>query len=133
MFSGNQILFNVVDGVIRIGSVPAVYPGVQCCGPILSASISYHGAEHKTVFAFESRGPLTVGKCAELCNTRFSALCRSGFLTMSMLISMLVYMQIPATTFWARFGFIALLPVIAGLSYEMILSPPSMLRRCLPC
>ena len=38
-----------------------------------------------------------------------------------MLISMLVYMVIPVTTFWARFGIrIALLPVIAGVSYEMI-------------
>ena len=38
-----------------------------------------------------------------------------------MLIAMDVYMMVPATTFWARFAFrIALLPVIAGLSYELI-------------
>jgi len=38
-----------------------------------------------------------------------------------MLISIFVYMAIPVTTFWARFGIrIALLPVIAGLSYEII-------------
>jgi uncharacterized protein YqhQ len=38
-----------------------------------------------------------------------------------MIISILIYMMIPVTTFWARFGIrIALLPVIAGLSYEMI-------------
>jgi uncharacterized protein YqhQ len=38
-----------------------------------------------------------------------------------MLISIFVYMAVPVTTFWARFGIrIALLPVIAGLSYEII-------------
>jgi uncharacterized protein YqhQ len=38
-----------------------------------------------------------------------------------MIISMFVYMLIPVTTFWARFGIrIALLPVITGISYEII-------------
>jgi len=38
-----------------------------------------------------------------------------------MLISIFVYMVIPVTTFWARFGIrVALLPVIAGVSYEII-------------
>ncbi len=53
--------------------------------------------------------------------TTFHPRCGTSFLMTVMLISMLVYMLIPATTFWARFGFrIALLPVIAGVSYEMI-------------
>jgi len=47
--------------------------------------------------------------------------CGTSFLMTVMIISMLVYMAIPVHTFWARFGIrIALLPVIAGVSYEII-------------
>ncbi len=47
--------------------------------------------------------------------------CGTSFLMTVMLISIVVYTLIPVTTFWARFGIrIALLPVIAGVSYEII-------------
>ncbi len=115
---GNQILFNVVDGVIRIGLFLLFIWGVSLWADIKRV-YQYHGAEHKTVFAFESRDPMTV-ESAQAYST-FHPRCGTSFLMTVMLISMLVYMLIPATTFWARFGFrIALLPVIAGLSYEMI-------------
>jgi uncharacterized protein YqhQ len=47
--------------------------------------------------------------------------CGTSFLMTVMIISIVVYTLVPATTFWARFGArIALLPVIAGVSYEII-------------
>jgi uncharacterized protein YqhQ len=114
----NQIMFNVVDGIIRIGLFLLFIWGVSLFADIRRV-YQYHGAEHKTVFAFESRSPLTVPN-AQAYST-FHPRCGTSFLMTVMLISMLVYMLIPATTFWARFGFrIALLPVIAGISYEMI-------------
>jgi uncharacterized protein YqhQ len=79
----------------------------------------YHGAEHKTVFAFENGDPLTTG--AVQTYPTFHPRCGTSFLMTVMIISIFVYMLFPVTTFWARFGLrIALLPVITGVSYEII-------------
>ena len=56
---GNQVLFNLVDGIIRIALFLLFIWGVSLMPDILRV-YQYHGAEHKTVFAFESRDPLTV-------------------------------------------------------------------------
>jgi uncharacterized protein YqhQ len=115
---GNQILFNVVDGGIRIGLFLLFIWGISLMSDIKRV-YQYHGAEHKTVFAFENSDPLTVKNAQAY--TTFHPRCGTSFLMTVMLIAMFTYMLIPATTFWARFGFrIALLPVIAGVSYELI-------------
>ena len=115
---GNQIAFNVVDGVIRIALFLLFIWGISLW-PDIRRVFQYHGAEHKTVFAFESHDPLTV-KNAQSYST-FHPRCGTSFLMTVMLIAMFVYMLVPATTFWARFAFrVALLPVIAGVSYELI-------------
>ncbi len=115
---GNQILFNVVDGVIRIAIFLLFIWGISFWADIRRV-YQYHGAEHKTVFAFESSDPLTVNNAQKF--TTFHPRCGTSFLMTVMLISMVVYMLVPATTFWARFASrIALLPVIAAVSYEMI-------------
>src|SRR5271169_585389 len=54
---GSQVLFNVVDGVIRILLFLLFIWGVSLM-PDIRRVYQYHGAEHKTVFAFESRNPL---------------------------------------------------------------------------
>jgi len=114
----NQVLFNVVDGVIRIALFLLFIWGVSLMPDILRV-YQYHGAEHKTVFAFESRDPLTIEN-AQAYST-FHPRCGTSFLMTVMLISILIYMLFPAQTFVTRFLLrIALLPVIAGLSYEMI-------------
>ncbi|HUI84003.1 MAG TPA: DUF1385 domain-containing protein [Candidatus Binatia bacterium] len=115
---GNQILFNMVDGVIRIALFLLFIWGISLWADIRRV-YQYHGAEHKTVFAFEHNDPLTV-KNAQAYST-FHPRCGTSFLMTVMLIAMFIYMLIPATTFWARFASrIALLPVIAAVSYELI-------------
>jgi uncharacterized protein YqhQ len=117
IFSG-QIMFNLVDGVIRIGLFLLFIWGVSLFKDIRRV-YEYHGAEHKTVYAFENGDPLGVAEVQKY--STYHPRCGTSFLMTVMLISMLVYMLIPVTTFWARFGIrIALLPVIAGVSYEMI-------------
>jgi len=117
VFSG-QIMFNLVDGLIRIGLFLVFIWGVSLFRDIRRV-YEYHGAEHKTVYAFENGDPLGVAHVQKY--STFHPRCGTSFLMTVMLISMLVYMVIPVTTFWARFGIrIALLPVIAGVSYEMI-------------
>lgn len=115
---GQQIIFNLVDGVIRIGMFLLFVWGVSLWKDIRRV-YEYHGAEHKTVFAFENGDPLETRAVQKY--STFHPRCGTSFLMTVMIISMLVYMAIPAHTFWARFGIrIALLPVIAGLSYEII-------------
>ena len=113
-----QIMFNLVDGVIRIGLFLLFIWGVSLFKDIRRV-YQYHGAEHKTVYAFENGDPLQIAEVQKY--STFHPRCGTSFLMTVMLISMLVYMLVPVTTFWARFGIrIALLPLIAGVSYEMI-------------
>jgi len=115
---GSQVLFNVVDGVIRIALFLLFIWGVSLMPDILRV-YQYHGAEHKTVFAFESHDPLEP-KNVQAYST-FHPRCGTSFLMTVMLISIVIYMLFPVHGFVAKFLLrIALLPVIAGLSYEMI-------------
>ena len=115
---GGQIMFNLVDGVIRLVLFLLFIWGVSLWSDIRRV-YQYHGAEHKTVYAFENGDPLTTTEVQKY--STFHPRCGTSFLMTVMLISIGFYMLIPVTTFWARFGVrIALLPVIAGVSYEII-------------
>lgn len=115
---GQQFVFNLVDGLIRIAMFLLFVWGVSLWKDIRRV-YEYHGAEHKTVFAFENGDPLQTAAVQKY--TTYHPRCGTSFLMTVMIISMVVYMFIPVTTFWARFGErIALLPVIAGVSYEII-------------
>jgi uncharacterized protein YqhQ len=117
-FFAGQIMFNLVDGVIRMLLFLLFVWGVSLFRDIRRV-YEYHGAEHKTVFAFEAGKPMEVGEAQKF--TTFHPRCGTSFLMTVMLISILVYTLVPVTTFWARFGVrLALLPVITGLSYEII-------------
>jgi uncharacterized protein YqhQ len=115
---GQQIMFNLVDGLIRIAMFLLFVWGVSLWKDIRRV-YEYHGAEHKTVFAFENGDPLNNANVQKY--STYHPRCGTSFLMTVMIISMLVYMAIPVHTFWARFGIrIALLPLIAGVSYEII-------------
>jgi uncharacterized protein YqhQ len=115
---GQQIVFNLVDGVIRIALFLFFIWAVSLWRDIHRV-YEYHGAEHKTVYAFENGDPLETSAVQKY--STYHPRCGTSFLMTVMLISILVYTVIPVTTFWARFAVrIALLPVIAGLSYEII-------------
>ena len=115
---GEQFVFNLVDGLIRIGLFLLFVWGVSLFKDIRRV-YEYHGAEHKTVYAFENGDPLNTVAIQKY--STYHPRCGTSFLMTVMIISMLVYMAIPVHTFWARFGIrIALLPLIAGASYEII-------------
>ena len=118
----NPIMFNLVDGVIRIALFLLFIWGVSLMKDIRRV-YEYHGAEHKTVFAFENGDPLDTGAVQKY--STYHPRCGTSFLMTVMIFSILVYIVanaiFPVTTFWARFATrIVLLPVIAGLSYEII-------------
>jgi len=115
---GGRIIFNLIDGGIRLALFLLFIWGVSLWKDIRRV-YEYHGAEHKTVFAFEDGKPLEVGEVQKY--STYHPRCGTSFLMTVMLISIGFYMLIPYTTFWARFASrIALLPIIAGVSYEII-------------
>jgi uncharacterized protein YqhQ len=115
---GQQFVFNLVDGLIRIAMFLLFVWGVSLWKDIRRV-YEYHGAEHKTVFAFENGDPLKTDAVQKY--STYHPRCGTSFLMTVMILSMFVYMAIPVQTFWARFAIrIALLPLIAGVSYEII-------------
>jgi len=115
---GEQVIFNLVDGAIRILLFLLFIWGISLWKDIRRV-YEYHGAEHKTVYAFESRDSLNTASVQKY--STFHPRCGTSFLMTVMIISILVYVVVPATTFWGKFAArIILLPVITGLSYEII-------------
>jgi len=115
---GGQVMFNLVDGIIRL-ALFLLFIWATSLWPDIRRVYEYHGAEHKTVFAFENGDPLEAATVQKY--STFHPRCGTSFLMTVMIISIMVYMLFPVTTFWARFALrLALLPVITGISYEVI-------------
>ena len=115
---GGQIMFNLVDGLIRLALFLLFIWGTSMLKDIRRV-YQYHGAEHKTVFAYENGDPLATAWVQKY--PTFHPRCGTSFLMTVMIISIFIYMLVPVHTFWARFAIrIALLPVITGVSYEII-------------
>ena len=113
-----QIMFNLVDGVIRL-VLFLLFIWATSLWPDIRRVYEYHGAEHKTVFAFENGDPLDAASVQKY--STYHPRCGTSFLMTVMIISIMVYMLFPVTTFWARFALrLALLPLITGMSYEVI-------------
>lgn len=114
----NRILFNAADGLIRM----AIFLGFLTLisrWKDVHRVFEYHGAEHKVVFNFESGQPVTVANAQSF--VTYHPRCGTSFLMVVMILSMLIYMLIPVESFAAKMAIrVALLPLIAGLSYEMI-------------
>jgi uncharacterized protein YqhQ len=126
----NPLLWNGVDGLIRI-TVFFVYIGGIGLMPDIRRVFAYHGAEHKSIHAFEHGIPLEARYIQ-----RYDTLhirCGTAFLLMVMVISIFVFSLASGGTILPAFGVtdgvaitvfnivsrILLLPVVAGLAYEV--------------
>ncbi len=115
---GNTVLFNLVEGLIRIALFLLFIWGTSKWADIRRV-YQYHGAEHKTVFAFENHDSLKPTQVQKY--STYHPRCGTSFLMTVMLIAIFIYMLVPVQGFAAKFAVrIALLPVIAGVSYEII-------------
>ena len=113
-----QIAFNLVDGAIRIALFLLFIWGISLWADIRRV-YQYHGAEHKTVFNFESGDPLGIAAAQKF--STFHPRCGTSFLMTVMLIAIVLFTLVPVSSFGARFAVrVLLLPVIAGISYEII-------------
>jgi len=113
-----RIAFNAADGFIRIAIFLAFLFLLSRMKDIHRV-FEYHGAEHKVVFNFESGKPVTVENAQSF--TTFHPRCGTSFLMVVMVVSMVVYTLIPFEGFGMKLlSRVLLLPVIAGVSYELI-------------
>ena len=115
---GSRLAINLMDGVIRI----AIFLGFMILlsrMPDMRRVFEYHGAEHKVVFNFESGEPVNVRNAQSF--VTWHPRCGTSFLVVVLIIAMAVYAFLPIDNFWLKFiARIALLPLIVGVSYEVI-------------
>ena len=115
---GGRVLFNLTDGVIRI-AIFVIFLFLISRYKEIRRVFEYHGAEHRVVFNFESGKPVTVENARSF--TTLHPRCGTSFMLVIMAISVGFYALIPFDGFVERFASrILLLPLIAGLSYEVI-------------
>jgi len=113
-----QIAFNALDGLIRL-TIFVLFLFLISRSKDIRRMFEFHGAEHKVVFNYESGRPVNVENAQSF--VTWHPRCGTSFLFVIMLISMLVYMVVPAPSFAAKMiERIAFLPIIIGLSYELI-------------
>lgn len=113
-----RIPFNLVDGMVRMLIFLGFMWGLSYMKDIRRV-FEYHGAEHKVVFNFESGKPVTVENAQRF--TTFHPRCGTSFLFVVIIVSIVFYTFIPFDGFVGKLlSRIALLPVIAGVSYELI-------------
>jgi uncharacterized protein YqhQ len=113
-----RLAVNIVDGLVRIAIFLLFLFAVSRMKEIRRV-FEYHGAEHKVVFNFESGKPVSVENAQRF--TTFHPRCGTSFLLVVMVISMVIYALVPVDGFLGRLASrIALLPVVAGVSYELI-------------
>lgn len=113
-----NIGFNLVDGIIRLAIFLSFLFAISRMKDI-SRVFEYHGAEHKVVFNYESGKPVNVDRAREF--VTFHPRCGTSFLMVVMVVSILVYATLPFESFGMKMlSRVVLLPVIAGLSYEVI-------------
>jgi uncharacterized protein YqhQ len=111
--------FNLLDGGLRAVFF-LVYIFVISRMKDIHRVFMYHGAEHKVVFAWEAQGPLTVD--AARAQSRLHPRCGTSFLLFVLLVSIVLFALIPKTApFVLKLGGrLLLVPVVAGLSYEVL-------------
>ena len=109
---------NMMDGLIRLTLFLAFLFIISRMKDI-RRMFQYHGAEHKVVFNFESGQPVTVENAQKF--VTFHPRCGTSFLLLVMVLAILVYPLLPFDGFAAKLiARIALLPLIVGVSYELI-------------
>ncbi|MCS7259251.1 MAG: DUF1385 domain-containing protein [Anaerolineae bacterium] len=114
----SEILSNLVEGIVRLGFFLLYVWGVGFV-PDIQRVFAYHGAEHKTINAYEAGDALTVEAVARrpTAHTR----CGTAFLLQVVVISILLFTLLGRPSMELRIASrILLIPVIAGVAYELL-------------
>ena len=112
------LMFNLVDGILRLAIFLLYVFAISRWGE-MRRIFQYHGAEHMTIFAYESGEELTTEHASR--QPRLHPRCGTSFLIVVMIISIIVFMFMGRPEgFTDRLLRFAMIPLIAGISFEFI-------------
>lgn len=111
------VLFNIVDGLIRLVFFLAYLFFVSQI-PDIRRVFQYHGAEHKAVNAYEAGKKLEISEVKKYSTAHLR--CGTNFMLIVMIVSILLFSLITGAVWLRIISRIILIPVVAGLSYEVL-------------
>ena len=111
-------LLNLFEGVLRL-TIFFTYVGVISSLSDIRRVFQYHGAEHKTIYAYEAVIPLEIESIRKY--SRLHPRCGTNFLLIVMVVSIFMFAFLGWPDLWLRIlSRVVLLPLVAGISYEII-------------
>lgn len=117
-YTDDPIVFNLIEGGIRLMVFLLYIWGISFMGGIRRV-FQYHGAEHKTIHCYEAGEPLTVENVQKF--PRLHPRCGTNFLLIVMVVAIVFHVFFGWPDLWLRIlSRLAILPVVAGVSYEII-------------
>ena len=117
-FIGNAIVLNLIEGILRI-IMFIVYIVLIARMEDIQRVFQYHGAEHKTIHCFENDLELTPANAQQFYTLH--PRCGTSFLMFVMVISLILFSLLGwPSLLWRILSRLLLIPVVAGLSYELL-------------
>ena len=117
-YTDDPIVFNLIEGGIRLMVFLLYIWGISFMGGIRRV-FQYHGAEHKTIHCYEAGEALTVENVQKF--PRLHPRCGTNFLLIVMVVAIVFHVFFGWPDLWLRIlSRLAVLPVVAGVSYEII-------------
>jgi uncharacterized protein YqhQ len=118
LVGGNALAFVVIDGALRIFLIVG-YIWLVGRNPDIQRVFQYHGAEHKTIHAYENGDPLSID-AIQVYSPRHPR-CGTSFIIIVAMVAFVVFLTLaPLPFLWQVAARIALIPLIAGISYEVL-------------
>ena len=112
------IVFNIVEAAIRLTLFLAYLTAIASWGEFRRV-LQYHGAEHKAINALEAGVPMSVENVKRY--SRLHPRCGTSFIFITIIVSIVLFSLIPSSDFFIRLSSrVLLIPVIAGISYELL-------------
>jgi uncharacterized protein YqhQ len=111
-------MFVVIDGMLRVALIVGYIFAISRSKEIQRV-FQYHGAEHKTIHAYENGDPLEIERI-QVYSPRHPR-CGTSFLVIVAMVAFVVFLMLaPVAFLWQVIARILLIPLIAGLSYELL-------------
>jgi len=118
LFNLTGVLFNIVEAIIRLALFILYLVLVGMWGEFRRV-LQYHGAEHKTINAYEAGVPLDVANVKKY--SRLHPRCGTSFLFITVIVSIVLFSVMPDWGFAVRLAYrLLLIPVIGSISYELL-------------
>ena len=118
LFNLTGVVFNVVEAAIRL-MIFLLYLTLVAMWGEFRRILQYHGAEHKTINAYEAGAKLEVSNVKRF--SRLHPRCGTSFIFIVLIVSVFLFSIMPDLGFFARLAYrVLLIPVIGALSYELL-------------